>query len=494
MHCTQAKWLSVVNYFVKSGPTSMRPTCRLGAPMDKRCVSIRAILAVLALSAACGSDPSGTGTAVPPTAAGSQAVGVAGTQASGAAGAGAIASGTSGARSTSGAAGATSSQPSAAGTGAGAASGSGAAGETSAAAGSNSGAAGMAPGESPMPTGPAQTRRAVSADFLHKTLSIVDVDKLKEGGKREDALLGTVDLAKYTPGPLAVAVTPDGKIAVVSISGGWLGLVGSNIPAGDGTVVFVDLDTQMVVGELFTGPSPMGIAITKDGKHAFVGQLSDTYMAYVDIEKRTYEKISTGNSWNEELAIDDTGTVGALTTGTAGDAMSFSAAMPSMHGQTRGLTGDAGGVAFFPGTLFAFVVQAPTALTGNTGGYNVIDATNPASPKMTDNVRVSGDARIAYPVTSVANRKSVVYPSTLDGKLSLIEMALEAGKAKQVQMLDAGPASTLAYGLSSNADGLVLAAVGTDHIIVVADLNTGKAFSVAWGITEIGPMDIKYIP
>jgi hypothetical protein len=73
-------------------------------------------------------------------------------------------------------------------------------------------------------------------------------------------------------------------------------------------------------------------------------------------------------------------------------------------------------------------------------------------------------------------------------------MALEAGKAKPVQMLDAGAASTLAYGLSSSADGLVLAAVGTDHIVVVADLKTGKAFSVAWGITETGPLDIKYIP
>jgi hypothetical protein len=60
--------------------------------------------------------------------------------------------------------------------------------------------------------------------------------------------------------------------------------------------------------------------------------------------------------------------------------------------------------------------------------------------------------------------------------------------------LDAGPASTLAYGLSASADGLVLAAVGSDHIVVVADLNTGKAFHVAWGITETGPIDIKYIP
>jgi hypothetical protein len=104
------------------------------------------------------------------------------------------------------------------------------------------------------------------------------------------------------------------------------------------------------------------------------------------------------------------------------------------------------------------------------------------------------DARIAYPVTSVPNRKSVVYPSTLNGKLSLIEMGLEAGKAKQVQIVDAGAASTLAYGLSSSAEGLVLAACGADHNVYVVDLNTGKAFTVPWGITKTGPLDIKYIP
>src|SRR4051812_17045283 len=246
------------------------------------------------------------------------------------------------------------------------------------AAGSGAGApaagAGGAAGASPSMEPRAKSRRAVSADFLNQTLSIVDVDKLKEGGKREDALIGTVDLSMYVPGPLAVAVTPDGKTAVVSISSGWLGLVGSNVPAGDGTVVFVDLEARMVLGDLFTGANPMGIVITKDGKHAFIGQMSDTYMAYIDIEKRTYERVSTGNSWNEELAIDETGMIGVLTTGVAGDAMSFSISNPMMtKGQTRGLTGDAGGVAFFPGTLFAFVVQAPTQLTGNTGGYNVID-------------------------------------------------------------------------------------------------------------------------
>jgi hypothetical protein len=338
-------------------------------------------------------------------------------------------------------------------------------------------------------------RLAVTADFLNQTLSVVDVAKLVDGAKREDALVGTVDLSKYLPGPLAVAVTPDGKTALVSISGGWLRLLASDVPAGDGTLLFVDLTTLKVTGELNTGASPMGIAITKDGTHAFVGQLSDTYISYVDIAAKTFTKIQTGNSWNEELAIDDTGTTGILSTGTAGDVMSFSANdAGKTHGQTVGVTGDAGGVAFFPGTLFAFVVQAPTQLTGNLGGYNVVDATTPAMPKVTDTNRVMADMRISYPVTAVASRKSVVYPSTLSGKLSLIEMQLEAGKAKNVQTLEVGDASTLAYGLSASPDGLVYVSVATEHYIAVVDLAAKKSIIVPWGLSKTGPVDIKLIP
>lgn len=353
-----------------------------------------------------------------------------------------------------------------------------------------------AAGTSGAEPGTRQPRRAISADFLNQTLSVVDVDKLAEGKTRDDALIGTVDLSAYVPGPLSVAITPDGKTALASVSGGWLRLVGGgDIPAGDGTLVFVDIESLKVTGELKLGKDPMGIAITHDGKHAFVGLMSENYMAYVDIEKRSFERIATGNSWNEELAIDDTGTIGVLTTGIAGDSMSFSVAMPRTHGQTRGLTADAAGVAFFPGTKLAFVLQAPTALTGKAGGYNVVDVSDPSSPRVTDNVRTSGDTGRAYPVTSVAKRKSVVYPSADENTQLLVlkEMGLDGEKAKLVQTIEVGK-GTFSYGLSSSPEGLVLSAVGTEHYVAVADLETGKVFTVPWGVSKTGPLDIRYIP
>ncbi|MEY4510420.1 MAG: hypothetical protein RLZZ450_2542 [Pseudomonadota bacterium] len=332
---------------------------------------------------------------------------------------------------------------------------------------------------------------AVSADFLNQTLTVFNVDKMVEGASRKDVMVGQVDLSKYSPGPVALNITPDGKTALVSISGSFLSYF-VDVPPGDGILLFVDLEKLEVVGELNTGKSPMGIVITPDGKKAFVGQLSENYFSYVDIEKRTFTKLNTGAQWNEELAIDDTGTVGILTYGTAGNAKTFSIADPTKSGQTRGLTGDAGGTAFFPGTKTAFLVQAPTLLTGNVGGHNVIDVTDPLKPVASDDVRVTAPSQ--YPCTAVHSRKTVVYPSYENKKAYLTEMRLEGNVATKAQQIEVGAAGNMPYGVSSTPDNRVLVAVPGDHYIGVVDLETKKAFTVPWEVTKSGPNDIKMIP
>ena len=341
--------------------------------------------------------------------------------------------------------------------------------------------------------GQAKPRLAISADFLSQTLSIFDIDKLREGATRSEVLVGSVDLSQYTPGPLALGVTPDGKTALVSISAGFLGAF-IDVPPGDGTLLFVDLEKREVVGELFTGKSPMGIAISPDGKRAFVGQYAESYFSVVDIERRTFQKVPTGSQYNEELAIDDTGSVGILTYGPAGDAKTFSVSDPAgMLGQTTGLSGDAAGVAFFPGTKIAYLLQAPTVLTLNVGGHNLVDVQDPSRPVASDNVRVN-DAPTMYPCTAVGSRKSVVFPQTKDSKLSLVEMGLQGGKAQEVQTIAVGAAENLAYGVASTPDARVLLAVPGEHYVGVVDLASHKAFTVPWEVTKSGPMDIKLIP
>ncbi len=327
---------------------------------------------------------------------------------------------------------------------------------------------------------------------MNQTLSVVDLNKFKNGSKREDGLVGTVDLSKYTPGPLALAITPDGKTALVSISGGWLGSF-TTVPAGNGTLLFVDIASRTVTKELNTGASPMGIVITPDGKRAFVGQYSETYFAVVDIANQTFTQVQTGADYNEELALDDTGTVGILSYGPEGDCTTFSVATPSTLGRTTGLTGDAAGVAFFPGTKSAYVVQSPTPLTGEVGGHNVINVTNPTAPVATDNVRVN-NAPTWYPVTAVAHRGSVAYPLTQNNMLSVVEMKLAGDTAMQVQSLTIGAAMSLAYGVSTDLDGRVLVAEAEDHYVAIVDLDAKTSFMVPWDITKTGPVDIKVVP
>jgi DNA-binding beta-propeller fold protein YncE len=297
----------------------------------------------------------------------------------------------------------------------------------------------------------------------------------------------------YSPGPMSLAITPDGKTALVSISSGFLGAF-ITVPPGDGILLFVDIESRMVTGELEIGGSPMGIVVTPDSKRAFVGLYSENYFAVVDLEAKTFEPIATGSGYNEELALDDTFTVGILTYGPAGNAKTFSVADPEgMLGQTIGLSGDAAGAAFFPGTKRAYLMQAPTILTGNVGGYDVIDVTNPRAPAVLDSERV-GSHPTTYPVISNAARGSIVYPSTQDNMLSLVEKRLNGDVAEEVKRVVVGQAESLAYGLSATRDGRVLVAVPGEHYIGVVDLEAGTAFSVPWEQTMTGPTEIKVVP
>jgi DNA-binding beta-propeller fold protein YncE len=260
----------------------------------------------------------------------------------------------------------------------------------------------------------------------------------------------------------------------------------------------VDLEQKKVTGDLNTGSGPMGVVITPDGKRAFVGQYSASYLSVIDIEKRTFDMVQTGSSFNEELALDSTGTTGILSYGPAGDCVTFSVADPAgTKGNTIATTGlDAGGVAFFPGTKVAFIVQAPTDLTFQNGGHSVVDASNPQAPVVTDVVRVAG-APTQYPVTAVPYRKSIVYPqtNTSTSKLSLREMKLEGETAVEVQNVPVGDADNLAYGVSFDPVGkVVLLAVPGNHFIATVDLETKKVIKVPMDFTASGPTTIRVVP
>jgi DNA-binding beta-propeller fold protein YncE len=345
---------------------------------------------------------------------------------------------------------------------------------------------------------------AVVAEWLNRSLSIVDLAQLKEGATRASATVATIDLSQYDPlGPLDVAITPDGKLALVSISAGFFSFSGAaayvgamSVPSGPGKLVFVDLAQRAVVGDVDTGNGPMDIAITHDGKRAFVPHFGSTHVAVVDIAQRVVEKRVEIGPYSEEIELDDTGTVGVIAYSAAGDVLGFNPTdLQATLSPPVSLTGDAAGVAFFPGTKSAYIVQAPTPLNGMLGGRNVVDVTNPSAPVVTENVR-STDAPGAYPCAPVPKRQSVVVPTSKNKMLAVDEYKLgPMGEAMLVQTLPIAMISTLgAYGIVVDPAGRLLMASPGERFIAVADLEAKKAFTVPWPGELPGPADIAIIP
>lgn len=351
---------------------------------------------------------------------------------------------------------------------------------------------------------PPPAPRALVSDWMNRRLDLIDVEALQEGATREDALLDSLDLSAYAQVPINAEVTPDGKLALVSLSDGFFAisaagfLVGaSGIPTGPGSVLFVDLESFEVVGELATGDGPMGIAFTEGGARAVVAHFGSQSLALVDVQAMTViEEIEIG-PFSEEFALDDSGEVGVVSYSSAGNVRSFATDdVPGTISEGVELVGDAAGVAFFPGTKIAYVVQAPNPLLSVVGGHTILDVNDPSAPVVLDDVR-DDFAPVAYPALAVPSRGTVVVPTTRTGKLGIDEYSLTAeGMPELMQQLEVGPTTHLLgpYGATLDASGRVLLSVPGEHQIVVVDLDTGSFFAVDWQGTGAGPMDIALLP
>jgi hypothetical protein len=343
----------------------------------------------------------------------------------------------------------------------------------------------------------------LTCDFLNHTLSLVDLDALKDGATRADALVAEIDLSAYAAGPLDAEIIPGTKLAMVSLSAGFFSLsvagllIGAEaVPADPGKLLFVDLEARKVVAELETGQHPMGIAITHDGARAFVAHFGSPEIALVDVKARSVIERVTVGPFSEEITLDDSGEIGIFSYSALGNVRTFAASdFAGTLSRDVELPGDAAGVAFFPGTKIAYVVQAPNPLTQALGGHTVVDVKDPRDPKVLVDVHVEG-APVAYPTVSVEARNSVVVPINNAGKLQVQELTLNSdGSVNVRQTIDAGSVSLLgAYGISLDEDGRLLMAVPALRQVVVVDLGTGGAFGVPWEMDVAGPTDIILVP
>ncbi|MET0287013.1 MAG: hypothetical protein ABW352_21195 [Polyangiales bacterium] len=352
---------------------------------------------------------------------------------------------------------------------------------------------------------------ALVADWFNGSLSYVDATKLATATTREQLVTSTVDLKAYPPGPVDVAVTPDGKTALVSSSTSFFAipaagfLIGvNNIPTGPGQLLMLDVASGKVTAKLEGGPGPMAIQITPDSKRAVAvnfgsGMLgtADSSLVVIDLEKKQVTDTIPAGMFAEELAFDETGTVAIYGFGDAGSFRTFGVADPrNTQSAEIKLEGDSAGVAFFPGTKIAFGVQAPAVtalLTGGDakGGYTIIDVADPKLPKVLEDVRLD-ESPIGYPVVPAKNRNSVLVPTTVNSRLVLREYKLENNKAVLAGSIDIGEASLLsALGAAYDGDHTAVLAWPGKKALVVVDLTAKTSRLIDW-LPEAGPADVTF--
>lgn len=363
---------------------------------------------------------------------------------------------------------------------------------------------------------PLPAQLALVSDWAQGTVSIVDFAELSSAGAtRASATTATIDLSAYPPGPFEAVITPDKKHALVSCSANFFSIGGASsfllggtaLPAGTGALVLVDLEKQAIVKEIGAIANPADIVFTPDGKRAIVvgfgtGTSADSTLEVVDLETLSVVQSTPAGIFAEGLAIDDSGEVGIYSFGTQGQLATFPVSDPSKLSPEISLPGDTAGVAFFPGTKTAFAIQAVGilgALTGGSanGGYTIVDVSDPSAPKVTDDVRLD-EGPVGFPVAPASNRGTVLVAVTVAGKLVLREYALEQGKAKLANSIEAGESTNLFSALSIAYDGDHTAFVTwpTERALLAIDLETKSVRTIDWSGPngQVGPAYVALPP
>ncbi len=342
----------------------------------------------------------------------------------------------------------------------------------------------------------------ITADWIAGTLSYASFEALAGKASKEEAVVSTLDLKKYSPGPLSLELTPDGKKLLVAVSSGFFAvpiagmllLNEPSIPTGPGALLIVDVDTQTVEAELKTGETPIGIAITKDSKRALVSHFGSGDVAVIDLTENKIESTFDVGIFAEEIAFDDTGTVGIIGYSEAGSVRTFEVKNPAGLSDPLVLPDDSAGVAFFPGTKIALAVQAPSPLTfltqGASAGYTLIDVNDPKAPRVLQDVRVPKLVGV-YPAMPAPNRKTVIVPTAEDDIFSVREYELDGEKVKLKQSIEVGEASLLgALGFAYDGKDTVVMAVPGQRSVIVTNLETGDTRTVDWDQERAGPSDV----
>lgn len=339
----------------------------------------------------------------------------------------------------------------------------------------------------------------VTADWLNGSLTVFSQERLLDDSTPVgDAIVGSVDVSTWPPGPIQIEITPDGRTAVVAVGpgffqgGGTNALIGGpDVPNGS-AVLIVDLDGLAVQAAVEPRHAPLGIAITPDGRRAYTanygmsGARGDS-VSVIDLESgRIIDEFSVGGR-PEQIAIDPEGEFAIVNLVDAAGVRLFSLRNPvATLTDVVSTSGDPSDIAFLGGS--------DRAVVANSGGvdHTLLDTSNPTSAFAIENVRA--ESGIPYGVTYMAGRDRILAPTGVPATLAILDHTGNTLIPGAPTALAGAPFPMTAVADHSERYALIPhMSTQTDAQLSIVDLDDGTVRAVSW-LTASGPSYIAAWP
>jgi YVTN family beta-propeller protein len=348
---------------------------------------------------------------------------------------------------------------------------------------------------------PFPERFGVTADWRGGSISIVDIDALREataGTTREDVVYATIELPDRPPGPIEVEIIPSTRRAIVSIGPGFFdGIVGNligapNVPEGSG-LLLVDLESGAVEAELERANAPMGIAIDPTGTTAYVANFSGggDSISVIDLNGFTVTEDVVVGAGPEQIDLNADGTLGILNLAGDGTVRVFETADPSgTLSAPLEVSNDSSWVFFIDGTDFAAVANS-----NNDENYTVLDVSDPASPTIV--VQGPEPGGVPYAGAPIPGTTEFLIVDTIVDRLGVtrVDVAGEPGAPVWSTVLEGFNSFPLGVAVDPQGDLAYIAAPGDNQLLVVdlSDESGESTVAIDWS-QRVGPTYFALAP
>ncbi|MBM4361306.1 MAG: hypothetical protein FJ104_01405 [Deltaproteobacteria bacterium] len=339
-------------------------------------------------------------------------------------------------------------------------------------------------------------RRLVTADWMNRSLSVLDYDAVVGGAAtRDEALVRTIPIDAAGAGPIEVAMAPGAGQVLVAVGPGFFdgvvgGLLGVSGLTAEGTALLVDLESGEVLKDFETPAAPMGAAVTADGALGFTSDHKGSTLSVHDLSgRRRVTSIEVGGK-PEEVSVSPDGKAGVVNTDSDESLCFFETADPAgtltppLH-----VGGDPGRSTFVP--IAKKVVTGKSLNLSGTDqpGYAVLDVSDLAAPRVLEHVLM--DDGVPYAADLIPGTTRVLLTLGVS-QCALREVDVGGDAAVEVRTIVL-PCEKPGLPLSAVVDAegkYAFVGIVGDNALFVVDLGTGESRRIPW-LPSAGPTDVE---